>query len=178
MTGTHHALIPTFDHDFPSPSSFLLNSVPPPLIYFLQASQPHLIENEYPSFYWTVSTCVSLKTLNISIVGTVFSSVHLWYVHFPGGTLVKSQPANAEDAGLIPGSGRPISWKRKWQPTPVFLPGKSVDRGPCRVMVHGVTKELDMTKQLNNNLSYPVCCKQYTCWRFNKIIKVDHRFSM
>ena len=70
---------------------------------------------------------------------------------FPGGALVKNQPANAEDAGLIPGSGRPLPWKRKWSPTPVFLPGKSVDRGACRVMVFGVTNELDMTKQLNSN---------------------------
>ena len=41
--------------------------------------------------------------------------------------VVKSLPANAGDArnmGLIPGSGR-SSWRRKWQPTPVFLPGKS-----------------------------------------------------
>ena len=28
------------------------------------------------------------------------------------------------NAGLIPASGR-FSWKREWQPTPVFLPGKS-----------------------------------------------------
>ena len=31
--------------------------------------------------------------------------------------------------GLIPGSGRSrirkIPWRRKWQPTPLFLPGKS-----------------------------------------------------
>ena len=35
-------------------------------------------------------------------------------------------PANAgevRDAGLIPGSGR--SWRKAWQPTPVFLPGES-----------------------------------------------------
>ena len=37
--------------------------------------------------------------------------------------LIKNHPANAEDVGLIPGSGR--FWRRKWQPTPVFLPGKS-----------------------------------------------------
>ena len=24
---------------------------------------------------------------------------------------------------------RKIPWKRKWQPTPVFLPGKSMDKG-------------------------------------------------
>ena len=41
--------------------------------------------------------------------------------------LVKNLPANAGDArdvGLISGSGI-IHWRRKWQPTPVFLPGKS-----------------------------------------------------
>ena len=31
---------------------------------------------------------------------------------------------NAGDLGSIPGSGK-ISGRRKWQPTPVFWPGKS-----------------------------------------------------
>ena len=45
---------------------------------------------------------------------------------FPGGSVVKNLPAKAGDArdeGSIPGLGR--SWRRKWQPTPVFLSGKS-----------------------------------------------------
>jgi len=37
---------------------------------------------------------------------------------FPGGTVVKNHPYNAKDASLIPVS-------RKWQPTAIFLPGKS-----------------------------------------------------
>ena len=40
---------------------------------------------------------------------------------FPGGSVVKNPPANAGDAGSIPGLGR-FPWRRKWQPTPVFLP--------------------------------------------------------
>ena len=36
----------------------------------------------------------------------------------------KESAANAGDTGLIPGLGR-ILWERKWQPSPVFLPGKS-----------------------------------------------------
>ena len=36
----------------------------------------------------------------------------------------KEFTCNAGDVGLIPGSGR-FPWKRKWQPTPVFLSGKS-----------------------------------------------------
>ena len=31
-------------------------------------------------------------------------------------------------------------WRRKWQPTPVFLPGKSMDRGAQRPAVHGAAK--------------------------------------
>ena len=49
---------------------------------------------------------------------------------FPGVLVVKKKkkmPANAGDtgyAGLIPWVGK-ILWRRKWQPTPVFLLGKS-----------------------------------------------------
>ena len=42
-----------------------------------------------------------------------------------------------------------MPWRRKWQPTPVFLPGKSVDRGAWRAIVHGVTKKSDTTEQLS-----------------------------
>ena len=51
-------------------------------------------------------------------------------IGFPGGSVVKNPPANAGDAkdmGLIPGSdpwGGKIPWSGKWQPAPVFLPGK------------------------------------------------------
>ena len=47
------------------------------------------------------------------------------FIFFFLNTFATQNPlANAGDAGLIPGSGRPL-WRRKWQPTPVFLPGKS-----------------------------------------------------
>ena len=45
---------------------------------------------------------------------------------FPGGSVVKNPPGNAGDAGdmsSILGWGR--SWRRKWQPAPVFLSGES-----------------------------------------------------
>ena len=41
---------------------------------------------------------------------------------FPGGSVVKNPPANARDT-RDPWVGK-IPWKRKWQPTPVFLPGE------------------------------------------------------
>ena len=38
---------------------------------------------------------------------------------------------------------RKILWRRKWEPTPIFLPGESHDRGAWRAIVQGVVKELD-----------------------------------
>ena len=49
-----------------------------------------------------------------------------WEDPLEEGTVIKNLPANAgdaRDAGLIPGLGR-FPWRRKWQPIPVFLPGK------------------------------------------------------
>jgi len=36
--------------------------------------------------------------------------------------------------------GGKIPWRRKWQPTAVFLPGKSMDRGAWLATVYGVEK--------------------------------------
>ena len=43
---------------------------------------------------------------------------------FPGGAVVKNLPAHAGDVGSVLGLKK-IPWRRKWQLTPVFLPGKS-----------------------------------------------------
>ena len=37
-------------------------------------------------------------------------------------------------------------WRRKWKPTPVFLPGKSHGQGAWRATVHGVTKSQTTTE--------------------------------
>ena len=37
-----------------------------------------------------------------------------------------------------------ILWRRKWQPTPVFLPEKFYGQGERWATVHGVAKESDM----------------------------------
>ena len=39
---------------------------------------------------------------------------------------VKNLPANAGDAGSIPGLEIPSPWRRKLQPTPLLLPGESL----------------------------------------------------
>ena len=48
--------------------------------------------------------------------------------------------ANTGDKGSVPGLGR-FPWRRKWQSTPVFLPGKSFgQRSLVGYTVHGVAK--------------------------------------
>ena len=42
-------------------------------------------------------------------------------MYMPGDSGIKNSPVNPGDLGLIPGSGQ-IPWRRKWQPTSVFLP--------------------------------------------------------
>ena len=61
---------------------------------------------------------------------------------FPGGSVVKNPPANAEEAGSI--WLRKIPWSRKWQPTPVFLPEKSYGQRnlvDCSLGTHRVRRD-------------------------------------
>ena len=82
-----------------------------------------------PAFSWVL---LSLLLIQVS---TCFS--FSW--DFPGGSEVKASACNAGDLGSIPGLGR-FPWRRKWQPTPVFLPGEFHGWGAWRATVPGVTK--------------------------------------
>ena len=60
-----------------------------------------------------------------------------------GGSVVKNLPVNAGDMEDIDSDPwvRNIPWRRKWQPAPVFLPGKSQGQRSWWATVHGVSKE-------------------------------------
>ena len=62
--------------------------------------------------------------------------------------MVKNMPANAGDAGSC--QKDPLYCRRKWQPDPVFLPGKSHGQSSLEGYVHGVT-ELDTIEQLDHH---------------------------
>ena len=51
-------------------------------------------------------------------------ALYLREIGFPGGTVVKNLPVNAEDSDWIPGLGRSPG-EGNGKPTPVFLLGKS-----------------------------------------------------
>ena len=89
---------------------------------------------------------------------------------FPGGSHGKVSAYNAGDPGSIPVVGK-ISWRRRWQPTPVFLPGKS--HGQRNLVGYGVAKSRiqlgDFTHSrlctINRKLKprwQPICLQQFT----------------
>ena len=64
--------------------------------------------------------------------------------------VVKNPPANAgvrRDTGSIPGLGR-FPWRGAWQPTPVFLPGKSHGQRSLVGYSPQGHKELDVTEAM------------------------------
>ena len=54
---------------------------------------------------------------------------------FPGGSEVKASGRPGFDPRV-----RKIPWRRKWQPTPVFLPGKSHGCRSLGATVYGATR--------------------------------------
>ena len=74
-----------------------------------------------------------------------------WHHQLNGGSEVKASACNAGDLGSIPGLGRigKIPWRRNWQPTPVFLPGKSHGRRSLVGYSPWGCKESDTTERLH-----------------------------
>ena len=63
---------------------------------------------------------------------------------FPGGSGVKNPPANAEDTGLIPGSGR-FHGEGTGNPLQHSCLGNLKDKGTWWATIHGISKESVMT---------------------------------
>ena len=75
----------------------------------------------------------------------------MYHLGFPRGSYSKESACNAGDPGLIPGSGK-IPRRREWQPTPVFLPGKSHGRRNLVGYSPWGHKESDTTERLTFTL--------------------------
>ena len=84
-------------------------------------------------------------------------------------SVVKNLPVNAGDAGdthSVPGLGRSLG--RKWQPTLVFLPGKS--RGQRSLAGYSPWG----CKKVGHNWACTPCHKlQRTVWKFLKKLKIE-----
>ena len=68
-----------------------------------------------------------------------FSLYYIFWMEFPGGSMVKNPPANAGDVGSIPGTGRSPGGGNG-NPLQYSCLENPMDRGACQATVHGVTK--------------------------------------
>ena len=71
-----------------------------------------------------------------------------------------------------------VPWRGKWQPTPVFLQGKSHGQGAWKATVHGVAKSQTRLKQLSyeykgNSQSWAETEPQKTLWTKNPRLHPD-----
>ena len=71
------------------------------------------------------------------------------FMSFPGGSVVKNPPA-MQETRFNPWVGK-ILGGRKWQPSPVFLPGKSHRQRSLVGYSPWGCKEYDMTEQLKQH---------------------------
>ena len=69
---------------------------------------------------------------------------------FPSSTDGKAFSCNAGDLGSIPRLVGKIPWRKKWQPTPVFLPGESHAQKSLVGYSPWSRKELDTTEWLTD----------------------------
>ena len=69
---------------------------------------------------------------------------------FPGGPVVKHLPATQElQEAWVQSLGGEDPWEKAWQPTPVILPGKSMERGAWWAIVYRVAKSQTRLKELS-----------------------------
>ena len=78
---------------------------------------------------------------HLTVVIYLFATFYLFPCHIcgkPDGAVVKNLPANQETQVWFLGQEDP--WRKKWQPTPVFLPGKFHGQRNRWSTVCGVTR--------------------------------------
>ena len=76
---------------------------------------------------------------------------------FPGESVMTNLPASAGDMGSTPGSER-TPGEGNGNPLQYSCLGNPMDRGARCTTIHGVTKKLDMTQQLNNSNNFLTYC--------------------
>ena len=81
---------------------------------------------------------------------------------FPSGSYSKESACSAGDLDSIPVLGR-FPWRRKWQPTPVSMPGKFHGDRSLAGYSHGVAKSQTRFTTTNNSLLF-MCVNMHLCF--------------
>ena len=128
-------------------TDFRPSTVPPRSLFKSWWMVPFLaspsLTSAFTSLYWdNLFMCPSpLPPKAVNSLYTNLCIIHLHSLRWLGGK--ECTPVIlylwSGDVGLIPGQDNP-SWSRKWQPTPVFLPGKSHGQRSLAATVHRVPK--------------------------------------
>ena len=115
---------------------------------------------------WLTSLCMAVsRSFHVFASGTVlfpFMTQQFSTVGFPGGAVVKKKKKKKKKQNCLPVEEtqetwvRPLGWKdpwrRKWQPTPVYLPGKSY--GQRILVVYRVGHNLGTGKKQQCSIVY------------------------
>ena len=89
--------------------------------------------------------CHTQNCAHLSISCCMFAADQNLIKNFPCGSVIQSPPANAGDAGWIPGSRRSPR-VGNGNPLQYSCLGNPMDRGAWGAIVHGVAKESDKTQ--------------------------------
>ena len=108
-----------------------------------------MVQLSYP--YMTTGKTIALTrwTFAGKVISLLFNMLSRLVMGFPVAQLVKNLPA-VQKTRVHPWVGK-IPWRRKWQPTPVSLPGKSHGQrsllgcGPWGYKELGATEQLTLT---------------------------------
>ena len=78
-----------------------------------------------------------------------------------------------------------MHWRRKCQPTPVFLPGKSQGRGSLVAAIYGVAQSQTRLKWLSSSSSnqrytseHFITNKNWNCWLFKFKVTLELNFRI
>ena len=104
-----------------------------------------------PTICSTQPAC-SVHFARLWVHGLVYFYIPKAQEGFSGGSVVKNPPASAGDVSLILGSGRSPG-EGNGHPLQYSCLGNPMNRGTWWAIVHGVSKESDMTLLLNNSKS-------------------------
>ena len=97
--------------------------------------------------HWTASWSLScMPVITLFIGGSGVPRLPMWLT----GKESACSAGVAGDLGVIPGSGK-IPGRRKWQPTPILLPGESQGQRSLAGYRPWGCKESDMTEQLSTS---------------------------
>ena len=123
-------------------------------IWVLSLGQEDLLEkrNGCPLQYSCLENSMDREACQATVHGITKSLTRLSDLGFPSDSVVENLPAATEDMGLITGLRR-YPGDGNDNPLQYSCLGNPIDRGYWQAIVCGVTKELDMTEQLNSSNS-------------------------